>query len=84
MNVVTFTDLRKNLRQVMDASIGNHEPVIIKRPHGKDMILLSLQDYESLAETAYLLGNKANAQHLRRSLQSLKQGKVYQKNLIEE
>ena len=84
MNVVTFTDLRKNLRQVMDASSGNHEPVIIKRPHGKDMILLSLQDYESLAETAYLLGNKANAQHLRRSLQSLKQGKVYQKDLMEE
>ena len=68
----------------MDTSIGNHEPVIIKRPHGKDMILLSLQDYESLAETAYLLGNKANAQHLRRSLQSLKQGKLSQKDLIEE
>ena len=84
MNVVTFTDLRKNLRQVMDASLENHEPVIIKRPHGKDMILLSLQDYESLAETAYLLGNKANAQHLRRSLQSLKKGKVYQKDLMEE
>ena len=84
MNVVTYTDLRKNLKQVMDLSIGNHEPVIVKRSHGNDMILLSLRDYQSLEETAYLLGNKANAQHLRRSLQDLKLGKVSQKDLTEE
>jgi len=84
MNIVTFTELRKNLKEVMDTSLGNHEPVIIKRPHGKDMVLLSLRDYESLEETAYLLGNKANAQHLRRSLQDLKQGQFSRKDLIEE
>jgi antitoxin YefM len=83
MNIVTFTDLRKNLKHILDTSMGDHEPVIIKRSKGKDMILLSLRDYESLEETAYLLGNKANARHLRNSLQSLKEGRVSQKDLIE-
>ena len=48
------------------------------------MILLPLRDYESLEETAYLLGNKANSQHLRRSIQDLEQGKISQRDLIEE
>jgi antitoxin YefM len=83
MNVVTFTDLRKNLKHIMDMSMGDHEPVIVKRSQGRDMILLSLRDYKSLEETAYLLGNKANANHLRKSLKNLKEGKFSQKDLIE-
>jgi antitoxin YefM len=83
MNVVTFTDLRKNLKHIMDMSMGDHEPVIVKRSQGRDMILLSLRDYKSLEETAYLLGNNANANHLRRSLKNLKEGKFSQKDLIE-
>lgn len=68
----------------MTTSMENHEPVIIKRPHGNDMILLSLRDYESLKETAYLLGHEANAQHLRRSLEQANAQKIVAKNLTDE
>jgi len=65
----------------MDQSADRHEPVIIKRPKGETMILLPLSSYESLKETAYLLSNEANAKHLRASIESLKSGRVLNKNL---
>lgn len=84
MNIVTFTELRKNLKQVMEQLLDQHEPVIITRPHGEHVIMLSLKDYESLKETAYLLGNAANAKHLCKSLNSVKKGKLLAKELHEE
>jgi antitoxin YefM len=84
MSIVTFTELRKNLKQVMEQSIDQHEPVIIMRPRGEHVIMLSLKDYESLKETAYLLGNAANAKHLRKSLNSVKKGKLLARELHEE
>ncbi len=84
MNVVTFSELRTHLKEIMDNSADRHEEVIIKRAHGENMVLLSLDDYESLKETAYLLGNEANARHLRKSLHSLREGKLLKKRLLEE
>ncbi|MDF2867668.1 MAG: relB [Gammaproteobacteria bacterium] len=84
MNIVTFTEFRSQLKQIMDTASDQHEPVIIKRSKGENMILLSNSDYEALKETAYLLSNKANAEHLRKSLDSLRDGKLIVKNLLEE
>lgn len=84
MNVVTFSELRTNLKEVIETSIDQHEPVVIRRANGEHMIMLSLRDYESLQETTYLLGTEANAAHLRRSLASLNQGKTFKKKLLEE
>lgn len=81
MHPVTYSELRKNLKKIMDQSADRHEPVIIKRPKGETMILLPLSSYESLKETAYLLSNEANAKHLRASIESLKSGRVLNKNL---
>ncbi len=80
MNVVSFSELRNSLKEIMDAATDQYEPVVIRRPGG-DMVLLSLRDYESLQETLYLLGHEANAAHLRRSLASARAGKVQQKPL---
>jgi antitoxin YefM len=84
MHIVTFSEFRNQLKQIMDASSDQHEPVIIKRSKGENMILLSISDYESLKETAYLLSNPANAEHLRKSLKSARNGKVLEKKLLEE
>lgn len=84
MDVVTFSELRSNLKEIMTQSADQHEPVFIKRPRGETMVLISLSDYESLKETVYLLGNEANAQHLRQSMRSLKTGKLLKKNLLDE
>ena len=84
MNIVTFTELRSNLTKIMDTALDQCEAVIVRRPGGEHMVLLSLRDYESLKETAYLLGSAANAKHLRKSLASLKTGKAKKKILLDE
>lgn len=84
MNIVTLSEFRSQLKRIMDTASDQHEPVIIKRSKGENMILLSSSDYEALKETAYLLSNRANAEHLRKSLQNLHSGNVVAKNLIEE
>lgn len=83
MNIITFSELRTNLKQVMDTACDEHEPTIIRRANGDHMILTSLHDYESLKETAYLLSTEANATRLRRSLAEFKQGKTKAHKLIE-
>lgn len=84
MNIVSYTDLRKDLKNIMAAACDAHEPIIITRPHSEHMVLLSLEDYESLRETAYLLSDEANAAHLRKSLKSAQQGKLLNKKLLED
>lgn len=84
MNVISFTELRKNLKLVMDQAAENYEPVIINRPNAETMVMLSLRDYESMKETIYLLGNEANADHLRQSIKSLEEKKAVVRKLIEE
>ncbi len=83
MHPVTFTELRKNLKKIMDNVADRHEPVIIKRPKGDSMVLLSLESYESMKETAYLLGSEANAKHLRESKDSLEKGGARLKKLLD-
>ncbi len=84
MNIVTFSELRTNLKEIMDNSADQHEPTIIRRQGGEHMILISLRNYESLKETAYLLGTESNAAHLRKSLASLRAGKAKKRKLAEE
>lgn len=84
MHTITFTELRSNLAKIMNKISDHCMPIVIRRPRGEHMVLLSLRDYESLQETAYLLGSAANAKHLRQSLASLKAGKWSKKTLLEE
>jgi antitoxin YefM len=84
MQVITFSELRGHLKEVLDSSADQHEPIVIKRPRGENMVLLSLTDYESLKETAYLLSSEANTKHLRKSIRSLRKGKLLKKDLLEE
>ncbi len=83
MQIVTATELKRDMKKIFDHSIDRKEPVIVKRPHGHDMAIIDLSEYESLKETAYLLGNPANAAHLSESMQQLKDGKVVTKTLDE-
>lgn len=60
MKHTTSTDLRKNLSAIMDAVNDDHEPLIVTRVKGKPVVLISLEDYEAMDETAYLLSSPAN------------------------
>ena len=54
---------------------SNHEPILITRRKSESVVLLSLEDYESLMESEYLLSSPANAARLMQSIQEAKSGK---------
>lgn len=68
MDTLTYTSLRANLKTALDRAVDDHEVITVKRAKGGDAVLLSKDDYDSLAETAYLLRSPANAKQLRTAL----------------
>jgi antitoxin YefM len=71
MTALTYTAARENLATTMDRVCRDHDPVIITRNRDQAVVMLSLDDYESLQETAYLLRSPANAKRLLASIDSL-------------
>ena len=55
MEIVNYTDFRANLKHWFDKVINDVSDVVIKRKNGKDLVLISLDEYNSLKETTYLL-----------------------------
>jgi antitoxin YefM len=64
MDAISYTAARANLARTMDQVCNDHEPLIITRKGEKPVVLLSLEDYKALEETAYLLRTPANARRL--------------------
>jgi antitoxin YefM len=62
----------------------DHEPLIITRKNNENVVMISMDDYNSLTETQYLLSSENNAEHLIKSLKSARSGKGFKKELIEE
>ncbi|CAL2085930.1 antitoxin of the YoeB-YefM toxin-antitoxin system [Tenacibaculum dicentrarchi] len=82
MEIVNYTDFRSNLKFWFDKVVNDVSDIIIKRKNGKDLVLISLDEYNSLKETTYLLTGK-NRDILLNSIKELEQYKGVQKNLIE-
>ena len=83
MDAINYSDLRRNLKSQMDKVYHDHEPLIITRKDNENIVLISLEDYNSLTETQYLLSSKNNAEHLMKSLNSARSGNIIQKEIIE-
>ncbi|WP_456430440.1 type II toxin-antitoxin system Phd/YefM family antitoxin [Nitratifractor sp.] len=83
MQVVNFTEARNNLKSIMDEVSRDHEDVIVSRKNGENVVIISLEKYNSLTETDYLLRTPANRDHLLASLRELDEGKIVTKDLEE-
>ncbi len=83
MTAISYTAARENLASTMDQVCNNHDPVIITRNRNQAVVMLSLEDFESLQETAYLLRSPANAKRLIDSIEALNKGKGITKTLSE-
>jgi antitoxin YefM len=84
MDAITYSDLRQNLKKYLDKVFQNHDPMIITRKNNENLILISVNEYNSLIETSYLLGNEANAMHLRKSIAQLESGNMTKKELLSD
>jgi len=82
MDTVNYTDFRSNLKHWFDKVVNDVSDVVIKRKNGKDLVLISLDEYNSLKETTYLLTGK-NRDILLNSIKELEEGKGVQKELKE-
>lgn len=75
MDAITYTHARANLAGTMDRVCNDHEPVIITRNGDQSVVILSLEDFQALEETAYLLRSPANAKRLFKSIEQLEAGR---------
>lgn len=82
MEIVNYTNFRSNLKHWFDKVIDDVSDFVIKRKNGKDLVLMSLDEYNSLKETTYLLTGK-NRDILLDSVKELEEGKGIQNKLIE-
>jgi len=74
MEIMSYTQLRKNLASAIDDVCNNHVPVIITKQNGSKAVLINFDDYLSHTETDYLMSNPVNAERLRRGIAEFNAG----------
>jgi antitoxin YefM len=84
MDAVSYSDLRENLKNYMDKVYDDKDALIITRKDKKNLVLISIDEYNSLIETNYLLSNEENAAHLRKSINQYKTGKTKKRELLSD
>ena len=82
MDAITYTAARANLASTMDRVCNDHEALIITRNGEQSVVMLSLEDFKSLEETAYLLRSPANAKRLLAAVEALGAGKGKERKLV--
>ncbi len=83
MEATTYTAVRENLARTMTKVCQDHAPIIVTRKKSGSVVIMSLEDYEALEETAYLLRAPKNARRLIESVAELADGKGSERSLIE-
>jgi len=83
MHVVNFTEARNNLKSIFDDVYHNGEEVIVNRKNNENVVIISLNEYNAIKETEYLLQSKNNRAHLLASLKELREGSGTERDLVE-
>ncbi|WP_395342467.1 type II toxin-antitoxin system Phd/YefM family antitoxin [Ningiella sp. W23] len=84
MRVVSFTEARNGLKTVLDNVVNDADTTVITRRDSEDAVVMSLDYYNSLMETVYLLRSPANAAHLAKSISQYKKAEHTQRDLMDE
>ena len=84
MQVVSMTEARNNLKAIFDSVYLDNEEVVIHRKGKENVVVIPFDEYNSIKETNYLLSSAKNREVLMRSLKDAREGKVFEKDLIEE
>jgi len=84
MKIISFSEARNGLKKVLDQVTEDADYTIITRRDADDAVVMSLEFFNSLMETVHLLKSPANAAHLERSIAQFKQGKVMERDLLND
>lgn len=83
MKAITYTEARSRFAETIDRVCEDHAPVTVTKRRDAAVVIISLEDYESLIETSYLLKSPRNARRLLESIHELEEGKGTPRGLIE-
>ena len=83
MKTMSYTESRARYAEVLDGVANDREEVIITRAGHDPVVIVSLEDYESLRETAYLMRSPANARRLLDAMERLEAGHGKPHDLID-
>lgn len=84
MLTASISDFRKDIKMYLDNVTENFETLIINRGKDTGVVIISLEEYNSLSSTQLELSTKANESRLDSAIEKLKSGASFQKDLIEE
>ncbi len=84
MLVTSVSDFRKNIRSYLDRVTKNFETLIINRGNDSGIVVMSLEEYNSLMATNHELSSRKNETRLDSAIDKLKSGKSFERQLIEE
>jgi antitoxin YefM len=83
MLTTTISDFRKDIKRYLDRVTENFETLIINRGKDSGVVIMSLEEYNSLSATQHELSSKTNEKRLDSAIEKLKSGNSFQKELIE-
>ena len=83
MDVLTYSDTRARLKEVMDRVVEDRAPVVVTRKRGESVVMVSLADWNAMEETLHLISSPANARRLAAAIGQLEAGGGSEHALIE-
>ena len=84
MQLVNYTEFRNNLAENLNMVNDNSEIVLVSRSKGKNVVVMSLEEYIAIQETLHLISSKANQKRLDEAIEEMRSGKFSKQNLIED
>jgi antitoxin YefM len=76
MDTISYTAVRENLAKTLEKVCRDHNPVVVNRRNAPSVVMLSLEDYRAMEETAYLLQSPKNAARLAEAIAEIESGKA--------
>lgn len=83
MEAISYTAARTTLKETMEKVCRDHAPIMITRQNAAPVVMMSLEDYEAIEETLYLLRSPANSVRLTRSIADSEAGRVTEHEILE-
>lgn len=80
---ITYTEARQNFAKYMNQVCDDHDAIIVTRQKSRPIVMMSLEDYNAMKETAYLMSTPANAKALTESIEEINAGLAEKHDLID-
>ena len=84
MDTISYSAFRSHLASTLDKVNEDHVPILVTRQNGKPAVVMSLEDFKSYEETAYLMASPKNAERLNQAIAETQAGNIMQHDLLDE